>query len=342
MKKHPTPIPGLQVFLLCAFLLLGAELARGESPLPRLAVEGNQFVNTDGEAIVLRGLSFADPASLTERGQWGRKYFEMARKWNANLVRIPVHPKWYREQGLEQYLKWLDESIEWATELEMYVIIDWHTIGNPRTELAFRDIYDTTMKETMEFWRIISERYAGNTTAAFYEIWNEPTSQGGRLGPLSWEDHKAAMEPIIHLIQAHDTEVIPLIGGLDWAFDISYVLENPIDAEGIAYVTHPYPQKRPEPWGPAWDQAFGNVAKKYPVVATEFGFMSAQERGAHVPVISDERFGHAVIDYFERHGISWTAWVFDDDWTPNLLLDYNYTPSRQGALFKKKLKELNP
>lgn len=328
--------------LLAALIGLLILPASAAAELPRLAVDGNRFVNPGGETVVLRGVSFADPADLAERGVWNRKMFEKAAAWNCNLIRIPVHPTWLRREGLPQYLEWLDQSIAWAGELGMYVIIDWHTIGNPRTELFFRDIYETSMKETLDFWRVIADRYRGNPVAAFYEIWNEPTSINGRLGRLTWAQHKAEMEEIIYLIYAHDREVIPLVGGLDWAFDISYALNDPIDAPGIGYVTHPYPQKRPEPWGPQWDKAFGDVAAKYPVVATEFGFMAADDRGAHNPVISDERYGHAIIDYFEKHGISWTAWVFDVNWTPNLLLDWDYTPSVQGKLFRRKLLELNP
>ena len=72
--------------------------------------------------------------------------------------------------------------MEWCTELEMYVIIDWHTIGNLKTEIFQDPMYNTTMRETYEFWRTIARHYNGNQTVAFYELFNEPHSSSISLG----------------------------------------------------------------------------------------------------------------------------------------------------------------
>jgi hypothetical protein len=116
---------------------------------------------------------------------------------------------------------------------------------------------------------------------------------------------------------------------------------DPVKAPNVAYVTHPYPQKRRENWEAGWERDWGHVAQKYPIVATEFGFMQEGERGAHVPVIGDETYGEAIIAFFEKRGISWAPWVFDAEWTPNLIADWNYAPTRQGKFFSEKLRQLN-
>lgn len=77
------------------------------------------------------------------------------------------------------------------------------------------------------------------------------------------------------------------------------------------------------------------------MICTEFGFMSADGPGAHVPVIGDETYGEALIRFLEERGISWTVWVFDASWSPQLLEDWNYTPTRQGRFFREKMRELN-
>jgi endoglucanase len=61
-----------------------------------------------------------------------------------------------------------------------------------------------------------------------------------------------------------------------------------------------------------------------------------------VPVIGDETYGQAIIEYFESKGISWTAWVFDPIWSPQLIEDWNFEPTRQGAFFREKMMRLNP
>lgn len=56
--------------------------------------------------------------------------------------------------------------IEWATELNLHVIIDWHSIGNLQTEMYQSDIYDTTLKQTYDFWRTI----AAPNNSAFSDV----------------------------------------------------------------------------------------------------------------------------------------------------------------------------
>ncbi len=311
------------------------------NPLPFLSVEGNRFVDEDGNTVILRGVSFPDPDRLAEATQWNKRYFRTAKDWNCNVVRIPVHPQRWRERGEENYLKLLDKGIKWAGELGMYVIIDWHTIGNPITEVFFRELYNTSRAETFQFWRTIAERYAGNPVVAFYELFNEPTDYNGRLGRMSWDQYKEFIEEIIHIIYSHDDKVIPLVAGFDWAYELRHIKDNPIDIPGVAYVAHPYPQKREPPWEEKWEEDFGFAADMYPVFATEFGFMGEDELGAHIPVIGDETYGEAIIDYFNKKGISWTVWVFDPLWSPQLIRDWYFTPSRQGRFFKHKLMELN-
>jgi hypothetical protein len=76
-------------------------------------------------------------------------------------------------------------------------------------------------------------------------------------------------------------------------------------------------------------------------MATEFGFMSADGPGAHVPVIADETYGETIVEFFEARGISWIAWAFDPDWSPQLIEDWAFTPTMQGRFFRQKLMELN-
>ncbi len=319
----------------------GPKLAASTAAMPLLRVEGKRFVNPAGETVVLRGLALSDPGHLKQKGQWGRAYFEAARSWNANVVRIPVHPSYWRTLGETEYLRMLDEGIQWAAELGMYVIIDWHTIGNPLTDVYHRDMYITDRGETFRFWYTVASRYEKNPAVAAYELFNEPTNRDGRMGRMPWSDYRAYLEELIYMIRRINERAIILVGGFDYAYDLTAVREDPVRYPGIAYVSHPYPQKRGQPWEPQWERDWGFVADRYPVVATEFGFMSADGRGAHVPVIGDETYGNALIAYFEKKGISWTAWVFDPQWSPQLVDDWSYTPTRQGRLFREKLQQLN-
>ncbi len=208
------------------------------------------------------------------------------------------------------------------------------------TGIYHRDVYITSRDETFRFWNTIAQRYRGNATVAFYELVNEPTHRGGQFGRMEWREYKALIEDIIYMIYQNDDTAIPLVASFNWGYDLRNVEKEPIQMPGVAYVTHPYPQKSAN-WEKDWQEIWGFVADKYPMVVTEFGFMDANDRGAHVPCIADEEYGEAIIAFMEKRGISWTPWVFDYQWTPTLISDDKFTPSRQGRFFKQKLKELN-
>lgn len=303
-----------------------------------IRVAGNHFEYQSGEKIVFRGVSIADPYKLKTDGHWQKDHLEKVKVWGANIVRFPVHPANWRATGEEKYLTLLDQGIQWAGELELYVIIDWHSIGNLHMELFQHEMYNTTQKETYEFWRTIAHRYKNNPTVAFYEIFNEPTTYHGQLGRVSWQDWKSIVENIITIIYAHDETVIPLVAGFDWAYDLTPLKEQPIDFPGIAYVSHPYPQKRAQPWETKWETDWGFAADRYPVMLTEIGFVPEGEKGAHIPVIGDESYGEAITGYCDKKGISWIVWCFDPDWSP-MLINENYGPTRSGKFFKAAIKQ---
>ncbi len=210
--------------------------------LPRVRVQGYRFVAADGKVVVFRGVSFSDPDRLEKAGRWDRAYFEAARSWGANVVRFPVHPQAWRERGPEAYLRLVDQGVRWAGELGMYVILDWHSIGDLRTGRFQRDIYNTTRAETDAFWRTVAARYGRDPVVAFYELFNEPTTLDSRPDRAAWEAHRKAMEEIIAVIRAQGAAGVPLVAGFDWAYDLTPVRDSPVRAEGVAYVSHPYPQ----------------------------------------------------------------------------------------------------
>lgn len=304
--------------------------------LPLIKVNGNKFVNEKGDTILFRGLSISDPDKIEGQGHWNKLHFEKVREMGTMLVRIPVHPVAWRERTPEKYLELLDQAVEWCTDLEMYVIIDWHSIGNLGMELFQNPMYNTTQKETYEFWRTMASHFRGHNTVAFFEIFNEPTIYRGQLGTMTWPEWKEINERIINLIRAYDKEVIPLVAGFDWAYDLTPLHIDPINAEGIGYVSHPYEHKRKEPWEPKWEENFGFAANDYPVMVTEFGF--GIRRGQE---LTEDHYAYKIVDYLEKKGISWVCWVFDPEWGPRLLKSWDpYELTESGEFFKKAMKGL--
>ena len=304
------------------------------SEMSFVRVKGNQFVNEDGEPMIFKGLAICCPDKIESDGHWNREHFEVIKSWGANLIRIPIHPSALREKGMQNYIKLLDDAVAWCSELEMYVIIDWHSIGNLREGKFESNDYRTSLKETKTFWKIISHHFAGNPTVAFYEIFNEPNTGFGEFGECSWPQWKAIAEDIIDSIYTNDRNVIPLVAGFNWAYDLKGVKADPIDRPGIAYVAHIYAGKCEAPREPHWEEHFGFVTDRHPLIVTEMGYCL---QGDYDYMIDNGSFRHTMMSYLDKKNISWCAWIFDPDWAPALIDSYSYRPTHSGKFFKNAM-----
>jgi len=312
----------------------------------RIGVEGNRFVTPDGQGFVFRGVNIADPDKLVFQGRWNAALFEEIARWGANTVRLPVHPVAWRTRGPDWFLDRIDEAVFWANALGVYLIIDWHSIGNLETAMFQHPMYQTDVVETTDFWRRIAFRYRDVPTVAVYELFNEPTDNfigvgSGSLGPLDWTSWRDAMERLIDVVQVYNPAAIVLVGGMNWAYDLRGVADQPIRRDRVAYAAHAYPQKANpaertrEGFFAAWERDWGFVADRYPVIATEIGWVRSDGFNAHVPVIDDSgAYGPNLVRFMLQKGISWTVWNFDPDWSPTMIADWEFTPTEQGRFFR--------
>ncbi len=301
-----------------------------------VTVKGGNFMI--GDSIVqFKGICLVDPGELIVLGHWGEEYIRQVSLWEPDIVRFPVHPKHLNRLGKEKYLEELGKGVDWAKKYGMYSIIDWHIIGNMKETRWQASMYHTTMEQTIDFWVSVAREYANEPAVAFYELYNEPTDYNGELGTLSWEELTSIYGVLLDTIRVYDQAKVALLGGLNWSYDLTGIHEYDPEFENVAYVSHPYPQKSPEPWPENWDNYFGFVTDKYPVFATEFGFCYEHQEGAHIPVISDEHYGDAILNYFNDKNISYSPWVYSWHWYPTLLKDSTYVPSEgQGEYFYRR------
>ncbi|MGQ8365560.1 glycoside hydrolase family 5 protein [Glaciecola sp. 1036] len=309
----------------------------------KIAIQANRFIDEHNETFVFKGFNIASPEKLIKDGKWDKAIFAEIKRWGANTVRLPVHPIGWRRYGEDEYLKLIDQAVVWANELDLYLIIDWHSIGYLLNETFQNPIYETTVEETLRFWQLVARRYANIPTLAAYEIFNEPTDKHSKTGRENWAEWKAFNERAIDIIQAFDDQTIILVAGFNWAYELKNAKQAPIERTGVGYVSHPYPQKeRPNPRTKEalfkrWTAAWGILAEDYPIILTELGWVAEDGHGAHIPVIDDGSYGPYIMEYIQQNGLSWTAWCFDPNWSPTIIQDWSYTPTEQGEFFKQVL-----
>ena len=194
-----------------------------------LKIDGTDIVDKNGDKYQLKGVSTHGLAWFPD--YVNKEAFETFRdEWGANLIRLAMYTGesgGYCQDGDKDKLKKLVcDGVDYATELGMYVIIDWHILSDNNPQ--------TNKDEAIPFFDEMSAKYADYDNV-LYEICNEPN------GGTSWEDIKSYAEEVIPVIRANDKDAIIIVGTPTWSQDVDMAAEDPITGEeNIAYTVHFY------------------------------------------------------------------------------------------------------
>lgn len=294
-----------------------------------LRASSNRLVEARGASVRLHGVMPADPARLDSRGMFNRDFYTQIAATGANAVRIAVHPEpWVDDPD---YLwRHLDPVVGWAGEMGMYVIVDWHYIGNIATGSGdeMPDIDNPPRELTLEFWKQVSA-YFRDAPNVLFDIWNEPA---GGISAQTWQ--RSATE-VVQAIRAQGAKQPIIVGGIEYSRDLSWVLENPIPDDNVVYAAHIYPGHSSS----HWDYWFGQVSQVYPVLATEWGFMDENRAEGPSHLAGDRAgYGEPFLAYLDAHGIGWFTCWYDDDWQPPMFSKGWDEPTRYGAFALERLK----
>ena len=199
-----------------------------------LRVNGVDLVDKNGDVYQLRGVSTHGLAWFPE--YVNKEAFQTIRDdWGGNVVRLAMYSDengGYCSDGDKNTLKSLvEQGVEYATELGMYVIIDWHVLGE-QDPLRHQD-------EAKKFFDEMSRKYASYDNV-LYEICNEPN------GGVTWSSNiRPYAETIIPVIRANDKDAVIIVGTPNWSQDVDVVandvISNPIpNAGNVMYALHFY------------------------------------------------------------------------------------------------------
>lgn len=196
-------------------------------PTGKLQVSGTKLTDESGNIIQLRGVS-------THGISWFPDYVNydafatLRDDWGANVVRIAMYPEEYNgylSGGDKAALKQIiDNGVNYATELGMYVIIDWHVLNYAPSRHT---------QEACDFFAEMASKYSGHDNV-IYEICNEPVG-------ADWNsDIKPYAETVIGTIRQFDDHSLILVGTNTWSQDVDSVVGNTLDDGNVMYVAHFY------------------------------------------------------------------------------------------------------
>lgn len=267
----------------------------------KLSVKGTDIVDSNGDKYQLKGVSthgiawFPDYVSkntfITFRDDWG-----------ANLIRLAMYTdenEGYCNGGDKQYLKNLiDTGVQAATELGMYVIVDWHILSdnNPHTN----------KDEAKLFFKEMSEKYKDYDNV-IYEICNEPN------GGTTWNDIKSYAEEIIPIIRENDSDAIIIVGTPNWSQDVDIASQSPIEGyDNIMYAIHFYAATHTDNIRSKVNTALDNGL---PVFVSEFSICDASGNGAIDYDQADKWF-----ELIDNKNLSYAGWnISNKDETSSLI-----------------------
>lgn len=255
----------------------------------KLSVKGTQLVDKNGNNFQLKGMSTHGIAWFPDF--INESSFKTLRDdWNTNAVRLAMYTHEYNgycSGGDKAYLKGLvEKGVNIATDLGMYVIIDWHILQEQSPQ--------TYKSEAKAFFEEMSSKYK-NYDNVIYEICNEPNGGAG------WDnDIKPYAEEIIPIIRKNSPDAVIIVGTPTWSQDIDKALANPLDYDNVMYALHFYAATHTD-WLRQRVQDCYN--KGLPIFVSEFGCCDASGNGGN-------DFGQTKqwLELLDSCGISYMNW----------------------------------
>lgn len=325
-----------------------------ETPQPEkwpkeIKVTGNRLTDPDGKEVWLQGVAIPGLEIVPEGHGVVNSTKVAIEEWKSNVVRLAVKDEYWFGRGKETpktkgqtdggaaYRAIVDSAVNMAANRGCYLVIDNH-------------VFRAVKPEQLEFWKEVATKYK-NHPAVLFDIINEPHGitwevwrNGGFVEEkkkkeidesafLSEAEKKAnegydspGMQKLVEVIRATGAKNVIIAGGLDWAYDLTgildgYALEDKT-GNGIMYSTHVYP------WKTDWQKSFLNAAEKYPLFLGEVGadvkkmsFLPPERQEDPYTWVPD------MLAVIQKYRLNWTGWSFHTWATPVMLSDWNYTPT---------------
>jgi len=299
-------------------------------------VNGNAVCGTDGQQHLFHGVDRPSLEYSRTGDHLSEHDFQLMASWGANVVRVGLNQDFWLE-GSPQfdagYAQLVDTVVGWAESAGLDVILDLHwsdagKLGGCQSPSCQQLMADDN---SITFWSQVAARYRHDGRVQF-ELYNEPHDiswEVWKSGGMAGGFHAAGMQQLYDAVRGAGADNLVLIGGLDWAYELSGVPANRISGYNIAYATHPYNTAERQP--AAWDRSWGFLTATDPVVMTEFGNFNDSSCSTD--------YSAALIRYADAHGAGWTAWAWYPGGCtyPALIDDWRATPSASGTLVRAAL-----
>lgn len=323
---------------------------------------GRQLLDANNQPVRMTGINWfgLETANYTPHGLWTRSYRDMLDQIKGlryNTLRLPFSSQLFDSGSTPNSIDYaknpdlpglsgvqiMDKIIAYAGQIGLKVVLDRHRPDSgSQSALWYTSAYPES--RWINDWRMLAQRYLGNTTVIGADLHNEPHA------PANWgsgdqaTDWRLAAERAGNAILAVNPNWLIIVEGVDsfngsgywWGGNLQGAAQFPVRlnvANRLVYSGHDYATSVfPQPWfsDPAfpnnlagiWDRNWGYLHKNNvaPVLLGEFGTTLADPR--------DRTWLQTLMAYLGTGtgGISFTFWswnpnsgdtggILNDDWT---------------------------
>ncbi len=268
------------------------ESAEGKTPFElhgALKVDGTNIVDENGEIFQIAGVSTHGLAWFPDYVNKDA-FLSIRDDWGANTVRLAMYTAengGYCEGGNKENLKTLVKNgVNYATELGMYAIVDWHIL---------HDLDPNKYKsDAIAFFDEMSKEFKDQDNV-IYEICNEPN------GGTSWSQVKSYALEVIPVIRANDPNAIIIVGTPNWCQYVDDAANDPItEYDNIVYAVHFYAETHRDD---IRNRMITAIDKGLPVIISEFSICDASGNGTN-----NIEQANVWIDLLDDYNVGFVAW----------------------------------
>ena len=253
----------------------------------QLKVVGTLLQDQSDAPIQLKGVSSVLEFETSPFAESKKALTFMRDNWKLSVFRaamgtgVAVSNPQFRPTQVEQI-------VQNAIELGVYVIVDWHTEDAVNQQDA-----------SVRFFTALASKY-GAYPNVIWETYNEPTRQ-------PWSQIKTYHEAVVAAIRAVDPDNLIVLGTPVWSQNVDEAAQDPVAGSNLLYTLHPYSCSLKQSLRNRGDTA---IAAGLALFVTEFG--ATPSNGGVPPnniVCEDE--ANAWFGWMDKNNISGVAWKLD-------------------------------
>lgn len=215
--------------------------------------------------------------------RYTKKDFEQIKSLGCDVIRLPINLH-FMTQGDSEYtldplfLKFLDEPVNWAEELGMYLLLDNHTF-DPAGDT------DPNVGEVLKkVWRQMAMHFKNRSEYIMYEVLNEPHGISDQL----WNN---IQQEVVQAIRTVDTKHTIIIGPAGWNSYSNLDLMPVYQDDNLIYTFHFY-----DPFAFTHQGASWSIPSMEPLSGMPFPYTTSQ-----MPVFPSSLRGTWIEDLYNNY-----------------------------------------